>query len=259
MDLQHPTARGRRAARSAIVTAVAATALAVLTLAPGTALAEAHGSDYAVLVRGELSTEDIEEAQLAHDAVAAGGEEAARSAGDTYHLAGLSTALLGGSEGSFLGIDQWADAEGIEAFYADPAVAEGFGALFASEPTVEVFARQADWHSWGELPVPGAGEQRWIAVVRGRLSEADPTIAQQGHDAVASGAQALAEEAGDIAHVAFTGLADPQEFLAIDVWAQEDGIEAVYGDPAFQEAFATLFEAPPTLTIYTSTDWYQWP
>ena len=216
------------------------------------------GADYAVLVRAELFTDDLAEAQLVHDAVAAGGEEVAREAGDFYHLAAVSTSLLGNAEGSFLGVDRWDAPDNIEAVYSDPAVAEGFGMLFASEPTIELFQRQPDWFSWGEMPDTTAAGERWVTVVRGRLAETDPVAAQAAHDAVASGGQEASMAAGDISHVAFTGVSDPSEFLAFDVWDSDENIEAVYGDPAFQAAFAPLFASPPTVVVYRSTDWHQW-
>ena len=257
----HPTdRRGRRSASN--FTAVAIAAALLLTIAPAVGAADeeepAMATDYAVLVRGELFSDDLAEAQPVHDTVAAGGEEAAKAAGDFYHLAAVSTPLMGGAEGSFLGVDRWSDPQNIEAFYSDPALAEAFGALFASAPSIELFERRTDWYSWGDLPDTSAADELWIAVVRGQLAESDPVAAQQAHDAVASGGQERSMAAGDISHVAYTGLADPTQFLAFDVWESDENIEAVYGDPAFQAAFAPLFASPPTLTIYRSTDWYQW-
>lgn len=258
----HPTGRrGRHVTSRLAVVAIAAALLLSTSPAAAAETDDAEptaATDYAVLVRGELFSDDLAEVQPVHDAVAAGGEEAARAAGDFYHLAAVSTSLLGGTEGSFLGVDRWSEPQNIEAFYSDPALAEAFGALFASPPTIELFERQTDWYSWGDLPDTTAGEELWIAVVRGQLAESDPAAAQEAHDAVASGGQASSMAAGDISHVAYTGLGDPTQFLAFDVWESAENIEAVYGDPAFQAAFAPLFASAPTLTIYRSTDWHQW-
>ncbi len=60
------------------------------------------------------------------------------------------------------------------------------------------------------------------------------------------------------AHVVFTGVEDSQEFLAIDIWHDSSNIEAVYSDPDFQAAFGSLFDAPPAIGVYASTDWHQW-
>ena len=214
-------------------------------------------AEYAVLVRGELFTTDLDEAQTLHDMLASGGEEAAKEAGDFGHDALLGTDILGTTPNEFLGLDRWNDLAGLEAFYADPAFQEAFGMLFAAPPTVEVFAHQPEWHGWGSLTAGDPHDPYFFVVVRGRLAD-EPAASQAKHDAVAAGGEMDAKALGDVAHVVFTGVADSREFLAIDVWSASDGIAALYGDPAFQEAFATLFEAPPSLGVYQSTSWHQW-
>lgn len=102
------------------------------------------------------------------------------------------------------------------------------------------------------MPDTGADNELWIAVVRDQLAETDPEAARQAHDAVASGGQASSMATGDISHATYTGIEDPTQFLAFDVWASDENIEAVYGDPAFQAAFAPLFASAPSLTIYRS-------
>jgi len=239
-----------------LVTAVALAATPIGAFAQDDA--EMAPVDFAVLVRGELVTDDLEAAQPIHDAVAAGGEEAAKAAGDFYHLAGVSTSLLGGSEGSFLGVDRWSAPDNIEAFYSDPAAAEGFAALFAGAPTIELFVRQPDWYQWGDMPDSTTDEDLWITVVRGTLADADPAAAQAAHDFVASTGQEPSMAAGDISHTVYTGIEDPTQFLAFDVWTSDENMEAVYGDPDFQSIFAPLFAEPPSVVIYRSTDWHQW-
>jgi len=141
-------------------------------------------------------------------------------------------------------------------FYSDPAFAEGLGAMFAGPPTVTTYAREADWHGWGELDSADAGDH-WFVVAAGTLAEpADD--AQALHDMLAAGGEGQAKEAGDVAHVVFLGLEDRQQFLAIDVWTSDAAIEAFYGNPDFQMGFAGLFAEPPSVTVYRSTDWHQW-
>jgi quinol monooxygenase YgiN len=248
--------------RSTWLTSAALVAALALTIAPTAAVAQdttgAAAPEFAVLVRGELFTDDLTEAQVVHDAVAAGGEEAAKAAGDFYHLAGVSTSLLGGSEGSFLGVDRWSALDNIEAFYSDPAAAEGFATLFAGEPTIEVFERQPDWFQWGDMPASTGDQDLWITVVRGTLADADPAVAQAAHDFVASTGQEPSMAAGDISHTVYTGVEDPTQFLAFDVWTSHENMEAVYSDPDFQAIFAPLFAEQPSVVIYSSTDWHQW-
>lgn len=212
---------------------------------------------FATLVRATLFTDDLEAAQAAHDAVASAGEQPAHDAGDFAHDALTGSGLLGTPLDAFLGLDRWNDADAMAAFYADPAFAEGFLGLFAGPPTVEAFEAQPDWYNWGSLEA-GDGGEYWFAIARGTLAEADPAAAQAAHDAVASGGEAGATAAGDVAHVVFTGLADPRAFLAVDVWSRGDAIEAVYTDPTFGAAFGALFEGPATVQVYHSTDWVQW-
>ena len=121
-----------------------------------------------------------------------------------------------------------------------------------------LYAR-SDFHEWGSLDEADATTPRYFVVVRGRL--ALPTVAENrtAHDTVASGGQAMAMAAGDVAHIVFLGADDDREFLAIDVWPTTDNMMALYTDPLFVAAFGSLFEAPgPVVGVYESTDWHSW-
>ena len=224
----------------------------------GTGGAGANMGEYAVLVRGELFTADLTAAQDYHDTLAAQGEQPAKDAGDFGHDALLGTTLLGTTENAFLGLDRWDNLAGLEAFYADPMFVQAFGMLFSAPPAVETFQYQPEWHNWGDLTSGDSAPQYFFVVVRGHLVEADPAAAQMAHDAVAAGGEATAAMLGDMAHVVFTGVQDPQEFLAIDIWHDSTNIETLYTDPDFVMAFASLFDAPPTIGVYQSTNWHQW-
>ena len=239
-----------------LIAALAITAVPIGTVAQDEA--EMAPVDFAVLVRGELFTDDLAEAQVAHDAIASGGEAASREAGDFYHLAGLSTSLLGNPENTFLAVDRWDAPDNIEGFYSDPAVADGFAGFFSAPPSFEIFVRQPDWFQWGEMPDTSGETDFWVTVVRGTLADADPAEAQIAHDFVASTGQEPSMAAGDISHIVYTGIEDPTQFLAFDVWTSDENIEAVYGDPDFQSLFAPLFAEQPSVVVYRSTDWHQW-
>ena len=214
--------------------------------------------EWGALVVGTLSTDDLEMAQATHDAVAMGGQAAAMVAGDFAHDAMLGTTLLGSTENEFLGIDRWTNLDGALAVYGDPKFQAGFGMLFAAQPSLDLFAKRNDWHGWGSLE-DGDGGDHWFVVVRGRLAEADLDAAQAAHDAIAAAGEADATALGDVAHVVWVGTPDdPQEFFAVDVWTDDSMIEAFYGNPKFAEAFGTLFDAPPSVAVYGSTDWHQW-
>lgn len=213
---------------------------------------------WGALVLGTLFTDDMAMAQATHDAVAMGGQADAMAAGDFGHDALLGTTLLGTTENQFLGIDQWEGLEGAQLVYGDPDFQAAFGMLFARPPSVELFELREDWHGWGSLEA-GDGGDHWFVVVRGRLAEGDLGAAQAMHDELAAGGQDAAMMLGDVAHVVWVGTPeDPQQFFAVDVWTSDEAIEAFYGDPTFQAAFGALFEAPPTVGVYASTDWHQW-
>lgn len=216
---------------------------------------DAPSADFAVLVRGMLATSDMAEAKTMHDAVAGAGQAIAQEAGDVSHYALLGSTQLGSTENAFLALDQWTTVEGLSAFYSNPEVAAGFATLFSEPPTSEVFERRHDWHQWGSLD---NGEDYTWVVVRGRLAAEDSAAAQAAHDQVAGGREEAALAAGDVAHVVFTSVEDPAEYLSIDVWSDATNLEAFYSNPDFAAAFATLFAGPPAVEVYTSTDWVNW-
>lgn len=215
-------------------------------------------TEWIALARGDLFTSDLAMAQERHDAVAAGGRDAAMMAGDFAHDPMLGTTLLGSPENAFLATDRWSDGEAMRAFYADPMFAAGFAELFSGMPNLELFERRSDFHEWGDLDAADASDPRFFVVVRGRLASTVLEENRAMHDAVAAGGEEMVRAAGDVAHVVHLGLDDPREFLAIDVWGDDTNIEAIYGNPDFQMAFATLFEAPPSVAVYRSSGWESW-
>ncbi|MEZ4224781.1 MAG: hypothetical protein R3B13_27765 [Polyangiaceae bacterium] len=212
---------------------------------------------YVAMVRGTLLASTLAESKTTHDQIAQAGEAPAKQAGDIGHDAFLGTTLLGTTENEFLAVDRWQTDGNMDAFYSNPTLQQGFATLIAAPLVLESFACPSDWHGWGALTA-GKGQNRVYVVVRGKLKESDTAMARQQHNAVAQGGEAAATQAGDIAHVACIGRADPQEFLAVDVWSDTTNLETLYQDPNFQAAFATLFSAAPTLGVYASTDWHQW-
>ncbi len=214
--------------------------------------------EWGALVLGTLSTDDLDMARQTHDAVAMGGQEAAMMAGDFGHDALLGTSLLGTTENQFLGIDQWTNLGGALAVYGDPEFQAAFGMLFGEPPSLELFAKRDDWYGWGSLEA-GDGDDHWYVVIRGRLADEDLDAAQTAHDTIAQGGEAAATALGDVAHVVWVGTPeDPNAFFAVDVWTDDTMIETFYGNPKFAKAFGALFEAPPTVGVYGSTDWHQW-
>jgi hypothetical protein len=210
------------------------------------------------VIRGTLFTTDLAQAKMYHDNLAAGGEAQAKMAGDIAHDVLLGTKLLSTTENEFLGMDRWTNADNMDKFYADPMFQQGFGMLFMGPPMIEQFVRQPTWLTWGEMDAGDASNPYFFAVIRGHLKDPSTDVNHTTHDMIAGGGKAGAEMLGDVAHVVFLGRTDEREFLAIDIWKSDMNIEMLYTDPNFQMAFGQLFDAPPKLGIYLSTDWHQW-
>lgn len=165
--------------------------------------------------------------------------------------------LLGGRADAFLAVDRWDNPDGM-ALYDDPAFGDALGGLFSGPPVVERFGNAPTWYGWGSLDAADDHDPRDFVVVRGRLRADVYADAQAAHDAVASAGEGGATGLGDLGHVVYLGVDDWREFLAIDVWGDDTNLEALYTDPTFGAAFATVFDGTPTLEVYRSTDWYQW-
>lgn len=217
----------------------------------------AAGGELLALVRGTLFTTDMVAAQAKHDALASGGEAAAKSQGDVAHDVGLGTTLLGTTENAFLGIDRWTAGSNPAAFYGNADFQAAFATLFSGAPTLEIFQAPSGWHTWGNLDAADSADPHYFVVVRGKLAK-DAAGTQPNHDALAAQGEPQAKAAGDVAHVVYLGAQDPKEFLAIDLWTKSDAMAQVYGDPDFQKAFGTLFESAPSLAVYQSTKFHQW-
>ncbi len=96
---------------------------------------------------------------------------------------------------------------------------------------------------------------KYIVTVRGML-KGDEKQAQQAHDAIVGQVSPLAKSMGDIAHQAYLNPQNPNEFFAIDIWDNLEGLQKLYGDPKVGEAFGQLFQAPPDITIWKDSGWF---
>lgn len=176
----------------------------------------------------------------------ADGPRAANDSGS--HVTGLSTTLMGGVNGTLLRLGTYA-AGNVDLPAWQAAVLEEYLPDFASTPAIEYFHQRSDWFSLGELPDPSAGTDSWIVMIRGRFV-GDVGAFQATHDAIASAGAPPMREMGDVAHLPFTGVEDPREFLSLDVWDNDERIEAMYGNPEVTAPFMQLFAAPPTLQVF---------
>lgn len=244
--------------------AITMTALALVMAAcsdddddPGDGGDPAEPTEFAAVVRGTLAADDVEEAQQAHDPIAEGGEAAAREAGDIAHTVLLGTTLLDSIENEFMAIDRWTDRDAMEAFYADPEVQAGLGPVFAGAPTIEFFGLAEGWETWGDMRSGEAHDPYFVHLALGELADDDPVAAQAAHDQVAAGGKQPSIDAGNVAHVVYLGLDDPQRFVAFDIWGVGEPIEPFYTNPDFRAAFEPLFSSVSE-PVFESTDWYQW-
>jgi hypothetical protein len=214
---------------------------------------------FTAYVHGALADSDLAKAQATHDQFAGAAADAAHAAGDRAHHVLLGTGEPDPSrKNEFLAIDEWLTVEGARGVYGDPKFQAGFGALFAQPVAPELYRRRPDWHTWGDLAPPANGGPYWFMIVKGHLAKATEAENRAAHDAVASGFQAAAMKAGDIAHVPHISIDDPRVFFNVDVSTNHEGMLAVLSDPQFQQAFGALFDAPPEVHIYQSTTWRQW-
>ncbi len=227
------------------------------TTADATEGVDADG-EFIVIVRGQLvDADDLDAAQAAHDAIAMQGEAAAVAAGDFAHDVLLGMTILDSTENEFLAIDRWDDAQAMRDWYADPALQEAFGSLFAAPPQLQYFELAPDWVNWGGMDAGDAFDPYFFHLAIGVLAETDGEAARAAHDAVASGGMEPSIAAGNVAHVVYLGLDDPRQFVGVDIWSVGEPIEPFYSSRQFQAAFGPLFESVSE-PVFQSTDWYQW-
>jgi hypothetical protein len=212
---------------------------------------------FTAFVRGTLAA-DLATSQSRHDELARGGQQAATDAGDLGHHVLLGTGETGRPKDELLALDEWHTAGGATAFYSDPGFQAGFSALFAEPVQPALFERHPDWYTWGGIEPPAGGGPYWVLIVKGHLAKATEAENRAAHDAVARGFEQAARASGDYAHVPHLALDDPRVFFNVDISTSHDGMLAVLGDPAFQQAFGALFDAPPDVQMYRSTEWHQW-
>jgi hypothetical protein len=196
--------------------------------------------------------------QAEHDMLAAGAEATAQQLGDVSHAVLLGTAILGTTTDQFLALDRWTSGTNIDAFSANPTLQAGFAKLFSPAPTITVYVAQPTWASYGTPDSANATDPHYWVVVRGTMSSTDLAKDQAAHDAIFANLAPQAKAAGDVAHVVFTGRDDVTDYFSIDVWPASTDLAMIYGNPALQSAFASLFVGTPTLGVYESTHWYQW-
>ena len=211
---------------------------------------------YYVFVRGHFASSDMAVNKSGHDAIVASHRASVTAAGDEKHLA-----LLGAQDPrQFLGLDVWNNLDGFYAFASDPAVQAAFAALFDAPPTLSINVAPQGYLTWGTLAphVTASLPVSWVVSVRGTFALSTASGNMAAHNQVAGGGEVAAQTLGDVGHLAFLDMANPNTFQAVDEWDSFTGLQTFVSDPAVQAAFASLFSGPPTFDIYTTSDFAQY-
>jgi hypothetical protein len=93
-----------------------------------------------------------------------------------------------------------------------------------------------------------------IVTVRGRL-KGDQAQAQHDHDATVDQLSQMARPIGATGHRAYLDPQDHREFLAIDSWANMDGLQKFMSDPNVAVELGKLFEGQPQVSVWVESGW----
>ncbi len=195
-----------------------------------------------------------ETAQAAHDGLVATIKPMVQAAGDTGH-----TVFVGAQDGTqFLSIDSWNDLSAAQGVYSSAAFQSAFGTLFTSAPTIAFYVIAPGFDTYGSFKEAANGPSTFAFVVEGPLKDTSVAMAASDHNAVLTQFKAQAMAGGDVAHVPFLGEMSTTSFFDIDIWQNPGNAQAFYTTPAVAAAFAGLFTAAPTVSVYAATNWTQW-
>jgi quinol monooxygenase YgiN len=95
----------------------------------------------------------------------------------------------------------------------------------------------------------------YITLVRAKLKGADQKAAQKAHDATVEQLSKMTRPMGATSHRAYLNPQSPMDFLAVDSWNNLEGLQKFMSDPKTAEAFGTLFEGKPDISIWSESDW----
>jgi quinol monooxygenase YgiN len=224
-----------------------------LSLTAQAACGGSSGGHVTVIGTAPLA-QDLSSSKSAHDSIFTDFRAEAARLGDLGHSIFVDAA----SPTDVAFVDAWSSKEGFMAFGAEPDVMARDGKLFAGPPAVSVVSLRSGWTMWGEFSreTPD-GHPVNMALIRGKLAAGEDK-SRAVHNQGAAQAESQARESGDVAHQVYLDSDDPSQFIVIDLWTSLDGAQNLYGTPSFQASFAQLLSGPPSVTLYTGTDWAQW-
>ncbi len=218
---------------------------------------------YLLSIYGKMAPKTIEAARGIHNqtAGAAANVAAARALSDLSHM--VYVPVEGGAprDGELLFLDQWNDLEGLNQFFSNHQVQEQ-GALIFSERDPVVW-KPAEGFTSFHFPAPKSKPQRFTGIVRGTLRSREE--AQAIHNVLVGRSVNKARAAGILSHEAYLRLTPPGaqqslEFLAVDVWMDEAGMNRYYQEPGFMSELEKMFAAVPMSGIWISPagEWVEW-
>ncbi|WP_328399536.1 hypothetical protein [Nocardia sp. NBC_00403] len=228
------------------------------------------------LTRG-VAASTLDDARALHNSFTGDGpqpgSEIARALGDLSHnvytpAKGIEGALAAGP-GELLFVDYWADANGMETFFANPFAQEAGDRLYASRDESEWDCAPAGFGF--NLPVPFGMAPQFIGMMRAPVRSADETIAAVGK--LVSAGLSTARRRGQISHALFIRHADratqrpaanirrirgetyaqpapATEILALDWWSTLDGLQEHYNDAAVIGSLNDAVAGPPETVVW---------
>lgn len=97
---------------------------------------------------------------------------------------------------------------------------------------------------------------RYIVTVRGHL-KGTAQEARLAHDDIVSKVSPMGRPMGNTSHQAYLNVENGNEFFAIDVWDNMEGIQKLYSDPNLASEFARMFSDQPQMSIWADAGWLQ--
>jgi quinol monooxygenase YgiN len=97
---------------------------------------------------------------------------------------------------------------------------------------------------------------QYIVTVRGNLKGSNEQ-ANQAHDEIVSKISPMGRQMGNTSHQTYLNVQNNNEFFAIDVWDNLEGIQKLYSDPNLATEFAKMFAGEPQVTIWAEAGWLQ--
>jgi hypothetical protein len=97
---------------------------------------------------------------------------------------------------------------------------------------------------------------KYVVVVRGKLL-GSAAEAGQAHDEIVAKVSPLGKSMGNTSHQAYLNVQNGEDFLAIDIWDNLEGIQKLYSDPNLASEFAKMFAGQPEVTIWSDSGWLQ--